>query len=511
MNFWGRFFGNYFWASFVFGVLGIFLAFPNPVLQIPFLIFLFFLGINLIAFRARSKKEAFRQALLVSGPAYALALYWIVVPVHVYGHFPFLLALFCPVLLGFIIGAFSSAYVVLVYSVRESFSWLPLGLIGGAFWAALEFLREYAFSGFPWLVSAQAFSLWPESIQAVSVIGSFGLGMFMACAGLWLSFGKKYSVAAALVVLFLLLGHGFFLDQEKEYPGPSKDILVVQGNIEQDIKWEEEIQLKTVRKYKDLTVEGMGEHSPDLVIWPETALPFYFQESSRMSDLVRDFVQKQGIHLITGSPAYEMAEDGREYQLYNRAFWISPQGKILDYYDKEHLVPFGEYIPWSEYFPFLDRLVAGPIDFTSGYVTEPMVQEDLASGMLICYEIIFPGLVRDRVAQGANLLVNISNDAWFGETSAPEQHLHLSVLRAVEQNRFVVRSTNTGISAFIDPQGRVYKSSSLFQDATVREDIHLLDETTFYHNWHWPIHWSFVGISLLGLALHFFRRKQSTS
>ncbi|EFI35705.1 apolipoprotein N-acyltransferase [Desulfonatronospira thiodismutans ASO3-1] len=489
-----------FWAQFFMCLAGLFLAFPNPLLQVPFLIFLFFLGLNYIAFNTRSKGEAFRRGLLVSGPAYAVTLYWIVVPVHVYGHFPLVLALFFPLLLGFVLGLFSSLYVFVVHIMSRRFSWIALGVFGGAVWAFLEFAREYVFTGFPWLIAAQAFSIWPESIQAVSIVGSYGLAMLLACAGIWIYQGRTIPVLAALALLFPVLGYGFFL-QQKEYDGPAKDILIVQGNLDQDIKWEEEIQMKTVEKYKDLTIQSLDEINADLVVWPETAMPFYLQEQSRMSFMVMNLAQEKGIDLITGAPAYEMQEDGINYKLHNRAFWISGRGLIQDHYDKERLVPFGEYIPWSSYLFFLDRLVAGPMDFSPGKATAPMENEELALGMLICYEIIFPGLVRDRVQQGANVLINISNDAWFGDTSAPRQHLHLSVLRAVEQGRYVVRSTNTGISAFIDPSGRVYESTPLFQEATLSGQVKLLDDKTFYHVWHWHINWILAGISLAGLAL----------
>ena len=492
-----------FWASFFICVAGLFLAFPNPVLQIPFFIFLFFLGLNYIAFNTHSKGEAFRWGLLVSGPAYAATLYWIVVPVYVYGHFPLALAVFVPLLLGFVLGLFSTLYVFVVHIMQRRFSWLVLGVFGGAVWASLEFAREYVLTGFPWLIAAQAFSVWPESIQAVSVVGSYGLAMLLACAGLWLYQGRKFSVLAALALLVPVLGYGFFL-QDEDYDAPSRDILIVQGNLDQDIKWEEEIQMKTVEKYKELTLQALREEKADLVLWPETAMPFYLQEQSSMSFMVMNFAQKQDIELVTGAPAYEMLDDGINYQLHNRAFWVSGRGLVKDHYDKERLVPFGEYIPWSDHLFFLDRLVAGSMDFSPGKSNAPMENEDLALGMLICYEIIFPGLVRERVQKGANILINISNDAWFGRTSAPKQHLHLSVLRAVEQGRFVVRSTNTGISAFINPFGRVYKSTSLFQDATLQGRVMLLDEKTFYHVWHWPINWTLAGISLAGVLLCLF-------
>lgn len=510
MNGYSIFSRSIFWVSFLLCLPGLFLAFANPLIQIPFFIFLYFLGLNVIAFHAAGKIEAFRWALLVSGTAYAATLYWIVVPVYYYGHFPLILAVFCPLLLGFVLGVFSSIYVVMVFMLQRRFSWFAMGLFGGAVWGFLEYTREYVLTGFPWLITAQAFSIWPGTIQAVSIVGSYGLAMVLACAGIWLYQRNRYSVIAALVMIALFLGYGFFLPEDN-FDGPSIDILIIQGNVDQEMKWEEDSQVKTVEKYKSLTLQGLRRHDPDLVVWPETAMPFYLQEQSRLSFMVLDFAQHQGIDLITGAPAYEMLDDGKNFKLYNRAFWISRQGYIQDHYDKERLVPFGEYTPWPDQLFFLNRLVAGPMDFSPGRATAPMEHENLALGMLICYEIIFSGLVRDRVQQGGNVLLNISNDAWFGRTSAPEQHLHLSVLRAVEHGRFVVRATNTGISAFINPAGNVYRKTPLFQEAILKDSVTLLDRKTIYNVWYWHINWSIVAISLSGLVLCLIRPFRSSS
>ncbi len=486
---------------------GLFFGFANPIFHFPPMIFLFFLGLNRIALSAGSGRQVFAQSLLASGLAYSAGLYWIVVPVSVYGGFPMALAVFCPLLLGFCIGFFTSFYSLFVFTVKKSFAWFWLGVFGGSAWAGLELVREYALTGFPWLIAAQSFASWPQTIQAVSVVGSFGLAMIMAACGIWFSLKKVKPACCAAVVLLIFLGYGFFLPEQSR--DNEAKILAVQGNIGQDIKWEQDSQLMTIQKYMDLTKKGVAENPPDLVIWPETALPFYFQEPTELANKVRQFALENSLDIVTGSPGYKLDEHGAGYSLFNRAYLLSSDGFIHDYYDKERLVPFGEYVPLSRYIPFVDKLVEGELDFSSGTITSPLIKDNLTLGVLICYEIIFPGLVRQRIEQGANIIINISNDAWFGNTSAPVQHLHLSVLRAVEQNRYVIRATNTGISAFIDPAGNVYNQSALFQDAYIMDRAGLIDAKTIYYHLHWTINFLLLAGIVISLSIHTIKKKKS--
>ena len=479
---------------------GLYLGFANPFFHFPPFIFLFFLGLNCIALNSGSYRQVFRNALLASGLAFSACLYWIVVPVHVYGGFPFFLAVFCPLLLGFCIGFIVSLYALFIFTIKDSFSWFWLGVFGGCAWAGIEFAREYVLTGFPWFVAAQSFAVWPQTVQSVSIIGSFGLAMIMTACGMWLTLKTKASIFTAAAVLIIIFGYGFFLPVHK-HDHKYINVLAVQGNIDQTIKWEQDVQLLTINKYIYLTEKGMDVEQPDLVIWPETAIPFYFQEPTDLAQKIREFVRHNSLNLIAGSPAYIFHEDRVSYSLFNRAYWISRDGFILDYYDKEHLVPFGEYVPLSRLLPFVEKLVPGEMDFSPGEAAAPMTSGDLALGVLICYEIIYPNLVRQRVAQGANLLTNLSNDAWFGNTSAPVQHLHLGVLRAIEQNRYVVRATNSGISAFIDPRGNIFHRSGLKEDAFLLDKAGLVEDKSIYFHLHWVINCLLLAGILLSLIL----------
>ncbi len=223
--------------------------------------------------------------------------------------------------------------------------------------------------------------------------------------------------------------------------------------------------------------------------WPETALPFYFQDGEELAGSVIRFARRHDVPVLAGSPAY--IRQGESYSLYNRVYLVTPQGTEFPRYDKVHLVPFGEYVPFGKYLPFLSKLVHGVGDFRPGRDAAPLRYRDLALGVLVCYEAIFPELAQERVEAGANVLINVSNDAWFGRSSAPMQHLGLAALRAVEQGRFLIRATNTGISAVIDPKGRILARSGLFTTERLGYgETVLLTGLTPFNRLHGPIHWA---------------------
>jgi apolipoprotein N-acyltransferase len=210
-------------------------------------------------------------------------------------------------------------------------------------------------------------------------------------------------------------------------------------------------------------------------------MPFYLQDASPLSEAVRQLARDTRTPIITGAPAYRITDmERRTYVLYNRAWLVDDTGRVLSSYDKEHLVPFGEYMPLKEWVPF-EKLVQAVGDFVPGTENRPITVDTVALGVLICYEGIFPELAQKQVERGAQVLLNMSNDAWFGDTSAPRQHLNLTVMRAVEQGRWLVRSTNTGISAFIDPAGRIAARGEQFQAESLSAAVAPINETTVFH------------------------------
>lgn len=498
-------------------LVGAWFGFANPVLHLPAAILLLPAALVLTAARATSRTQAFRAGLLTSLPAYSAALYWLAVPVHDHGGLPWALALPCPVLVGSVLAAYAGLFCLGLHLVRHRLVHPTAMLLSGLLWAALELARNHFLTGFSWLTLSQSLAPWPWALGLTAWIGAFGLsGLLVAMAhALVLGRGRTRLVALPLLALCLLPG----LLRAPAQPVATAAVGMIQGNIDQGLKWDEAMQAGILGTYVDLSTAAARAAGPDgrpaldLVVWPETAMPFYFQDPSDLSLSVRQAVADMAVPLLTGSPAYSMpGEPGApRYVLHNRAYLLGSQGQTLSWYDKEHLVPFGEYVPLGRWLPFITKLVPGDYEFRPGQNTGSLRVGRLAMGVLICYEAIFPELAQKQVEFGANVLVNISNDAWFGRTSAPLQHLHLSVLRAVEQNRAVIRATNTGISAFIGPDGRLNAPLPLFTAGVAHDPaVALLTETTFYHEHFSLIHAAYPLFALALLAFLAYRGRTHT-
>jgi apolipoprotein N-acyltransferase len=219
------------------------------------------------------------------------------------------------------------------------------------------------------------------------------------------------------------------------------------------------------------------------VVWPESSVPFLYDRDARLAAMLQDTVRAHGIYLFFGNDDLETSAAG-ERRIYVGAKLLSPEGRVTARYRKIHLVPFGEYVPLQRLFTFGGRFAAKLVqevsDFSPGSEAVTGDVDGHRVGGFICYEAIFPGLVRRFPAAGAELLVNVTNDAWYGTTSAPYQHLAMAAFRAVENRRYLVRAANTGITAVVDPWGRVLEATRLFDRAVLVREVPLVAETTFY-------------------------------
>lgn len=488
------------------GLMGMALAgawfgFANPLLHVPPAILLLPAALILTSLRAENLSHAFRSGFLVALPGYAASLYWLAIPVHDHGGLPWVLALPCPVLVGALLAAYAGLFCMGAHLIRAR-SGHPLAMLAtGLMWASLELARNHFLTGFSWLTLAQALAPWPQTLGLAAWIGAFGLSALLVSLSHSLVAGQGWTRAAALPLVLLCLLP--FLVREPRIPAATASVSMIQGNIDQGLKWDEDMQSQILGTYLELSFKALDDNAPDLLVWPETAMPFYFQDPSDLTTGMRLGAARLQTPILAGAPAYSIPNPPGDspYVLHNRAYLLGKKGETLSWYDKEHLVPFGEYVPLGRWLPFITKLVPGQFEFRPGLNAAPLTTGNLAMGLLICYEAIFPELAQKQVELGANVLVNISNDAWFGRSSAPLQHLHLSVLRAVEQNRSMIRSTNSGISAFIAPDGSLRSQSPLFV-ANVAHDpaIELLTETTFYHEHFTLIHAAFPLLTVALLA-----------
>jgi apolipoprotein N-acyltransferase len=286
-------------------------------------------------------------------------------------------------------------------------------------------------------------------------------------------------------------------------PAGRLTVAVAQGNVEQDQKWNPAFQGTTMERYATLTREA-AHLKPDLIVWPETAAPFFFQEPSPLRAQLLDLVREVNTPLLFGSPAFRV-EHGKVQQL-NRAFLVGPDGIEKGTYDKIQLVPFGEYVPFSRILFFVPQIVTAVGQIGAGIDPTVFTIPQAKLGTLICYEGIFPELPRRFVDDGAQVLVNITNDAWFGSTSAPWQHLVQESFRAIENRTPMVRAANTGISAFIDATGRIKWESPLFETLWHVDEVTWPGVKTFYATYGNVFVWLCAAVVAGFLAVGFARR-----
>ena len=360
------------------------------------------------------------------------------------------------------------------FCLLAHFFWDERSIGSGCAMGLAWFLLEYAYAygvGFPWLPVSGALAVWPVLIQPACLVGAGVTGGLwvtgiLLCAASWRGGGARTMLPGLFVFACLACFGVFSVLQTPATSRPEgKDafaVLMTEGNIDQNQKWNEAFRKSTVDTYIGLSRKALespagrmsaDERAKGLILWPETAMPFDLDRSPYAEE-IRSFAEKSGMPLLTGEIGVVPLAAGGEH-VYNRAQLILKNGVMGASYDKEHLVPFGEYVPTILQWDLLSGLLQDVGAYTAGHGSGPLRTDNLAIGALICYEGIFPWLAQARADEGANVFVDISNDGWFGDTPAPRQHMYLTALRAIEQNRWLVRSTNTGISCVVDPLGRV--------------------------------------------------------
>ena len=459
------------------------IGYANPLLHLPAAILAFPLALGMIATTSESPRKAMKRGWIAGSLAAMTCMYWIAYPVGEYGGLPWALAIPCPILIGMVVGAYYGGYTYILSHASRSLPPFALCIFSGLLWTTMEMAQGVLLSGYPWMTLSSAMAFRPEWIQGAAFVGAYGLsGLLVSIATAILVWKNSHAAkiwALSVVTLIIILGGVRTTPQQFTdlHSTGKTSIGVVQGNINQARKWDAKYKKTTFEKYLNLSRQVTDKS--DIVIWPETAMPFYLQDGGIMRAEIMNFATETKTPVLTGAPGYVLHSKGN-FSLYNRAYLISPDKKYMDWYDKSHLVPFGEYIPFKEFLP-LGKLVQGAGDFLPGSDASPLQSDDLAMGMLICYEGIFPELAQERVERGANILINISNDAWYGKTSAPLQHLNLVTMRAVEQGRYMIRGTNTGVSACINPLGRISHATELFADAAFAAEAETFSGDTFYH------------------------------
>ncbi|MFQ5585478.1 MAG: apolipoprotein N-acyltransferase [Thermodesulfobacteriota bacterium] len=447
----------------------------------------------LSALEGKGKRGAFLTGLCWGLLFFTGTVYWVVHSMYYYGGIPAPIGVFVLALLALYLSLYPALFSLAISVARRG---NPLFYIitASSLWVGLEYLRGILFTGFPWVLLGYSQTPFSSIIQIADITGvggvSFILVAFNTALYLLLKAAlnrerrplKACGAVACLIAATLIYGV-FRTEQVEETVKSWKSVRVgiAQGNIDQSLKWEPALQEETIGIYRGLSHE-VAEGGARLILWPETAVPFFLQLRDSLGEMVFETARETGRHIITGSPAYERGSAVIEY--FNSAFLISPEGNTAGRYDKVHLVPFGEYVPLRKLLFFIQKLTEGVGDFSSGEALTPLTfhattKEASAPparhsiAILICFESIFPELSRGMVKNGANLLAVLTNDGWFGRTSAPYQHFDMAVFRAVENRAFLLRAANTGVSGIVDPTGRVIAESALFTRDTLIEDVGL--------------------------------------
>ncbi len=478
-----NFFPNKFILSLVSGIL-LYLSFPKYGIGIfawIALVPLFF------ALKDVEPEEGFKIGFWVGLVTHVGVLYWIAYVVVQYGYLPIYVGIAAMLLLAAYLSLYTACFAMGIVFLRRK--GIPLFLSAPLLWTILEYMRSHLLTGFPWENLAYSQYLYLNIIQISDITGIYGVTFTIVLINavlhdlLFVRYRKKvlfWEALPACILITLMFTYGHVRIEaigELMKKAPRLDVSLVQGNIDQNLKWNSLYQLQTIDIYRSLSLKSAPSRG-GLIVWPETAAPFYFQQHDQMREAVVEIAKASGSALLFGSPSYE--KDNKNISYMNSAFLLKPDGTQIGRYDKVHLVPYGEYVPLRRYFPFIGKLVAGVGDFMPGKGFHPLSIDGHRLGVLICYEGIFPEAAGDYKRAGAGLLVNITNDAWFGKTSAPTQHLSMTVFRAIENRLSLVRAANTGISAIIDPTGEVISRTGLFERTALKGEVKIIDENTGY-------------------------------
>ena len=448
----------------------------------------------LLSLYGKSPKQAFKTGVVLGMPYFLGTLYWIYYSINHYGGMSLIGSLAVVVLLCLYLSLYTGMFGLL-FSIAIRRTKLPALLIAPVFWVVLEFLRSYIFTGFPWSSIGYTQYKFLTIIQIADITGIYGVSFLIvavngALADIFLIKKRTrdmplfplsqtvigFSVLFLFIVSTIVYGQIRLLEQR---PGRLFRASIVQGDIEQDKKWEPSYQNQVMRVYEDLSLKAAISSSPSLIVWPETSVPFFFIADTEYTQGLVDFQRRLNTYLLFGTVLIKGKTDDR-LVLSNSAVLLDNTGRVDYVYDKIHLVPFGEYVPLRNMLFFINKLVVGIGDYVSGdsYLRARTPFGDFST--LICYEIIFPGLVRKFFSDGGDFMVNITNDAWFGKTAGPYQHFSMAVFRAVENRKPIIRAANTGISGFIDSNGRILSRTGLFQRTALTADM----KTDFYRSFY---------------------------
>ena len=502
LNFWQKFL-----LSIASGILNV-LIFPKAELSL--LAWFCLVPLLICIYQERKSWQAFLFGFITGFVFFIGICYWITDVLKSYGG------------LGWT-GAFALFLVLVAYlsffyaGFALSFSRLSLFLpihcfyLSPFFWVAAEYLRGHLLTGFPWCLLGYALVDNVNLAQLSTITGVYGLSFAAAIvnsmvASLFLTPTKTAIYRLAMVCLFLGGTSAFFSWKKEESSRAEQQVRIVQTNISPEQSWDKESKAALLSELSALSTQGSGERKPlaepkrmQVTIWPETPAPFYFNHDPEFSQHMRNLAKISPGYLLFGFVDFKSSDiQPNQRDPYNSVALLSPAGLVISQYDKTHLVPFGEYVPYAGFFFFIDKISTEAGNFKPGTrLTVPFVSGNHRLGSFVCYEAIFPSLVRCFAFEGANVFVNVTNDGWFGNSAAPFQHLNMARFRAIENHRYLLRAANSGISAIIDPYGRIRQKTPLNVRTVVDSTFEWEDKLTPYTRYGDVFAWACLGVTLL--------------
>lgn len=438
------------------------LSFPNAAIE-P-LIFVALAPLIVALQRARSSREAFLLATFSSTITWLINVPWVIKVMSYYGGLPYPLGVLIYVAMAIYLSLYAGILFGLpVYRLRLTSSFWPWLLVPAS-WVALEFVRTHLLNGFPWNMVAVAIIELRPMVQLASIVGPYAVGYLIVLPSALLAWllvtesprSSKLAPVGGVALLYMLwVVSGLLMTgyQDRSAAAESKSIAaLIQPNITQQMRWDTEKVYELFDRMTMMTDIAIRRGAA-VVVWPESTVPLTYLATDHYRSYIESVSRRGNVDVILGSVA---EDEGDSTRIFNAAYLVS-QGRTTGRYDKIKLVPFGEFVPFRKLLFFAEKLVRTVGTFQPGLAALPL-QGRFSYGPAICYEVVYPQLTKAQIARGADVLVTITNDGWFGGTSAPRQHLNMARLRAVEGDRYLLRAATTGISALVDPTGRIVES-----------------------------------------------------
>lgn len=449
------------------------IALPKP--DVAFIGWIALVPLLLVLTRSETGWQALGAGYAAGVAFFGGSCYWIVSTMHTYGglSLPLSASVF-----GLFVAVFALHTAVFAWLLYRCCLWSPHALwLAAPLWVAVEIVQTHLlFGGFPWMLVGYALARFGGLLEITAWTGIYGLSFILVGVNTLIAVALQRrawlpgALAAVLIASAALVPAP---SDEAFRSGDSLEVRIVQTDIPIDFPWGGAEEGELLDELGDLSVAG-GQH-PGLVVWPESPGLFYLSLDPGFRARIADLSRRLDAYFLIG-----YIDVAGENMPTNSAGLVSPSGRQVSRYDKIHLVPFGEYVPLGRALFFAESLVRNVGDFAPGteYTISRLDGHRIATN--ICYEDVFPGLIRQFTRRGAELLINITNDGWFGSSSAPWQHLRMARVRAVESHRYVIRAANTGISAIIDPYGRILSSTALGERTTLDGVVRYRSDLTFY-------------------------------